>query len=112
MRKLTFLAVIVATCLSGSVFAKEHKKQKDEGELVKWKDVPAAVQTTIQTNAAGAKIVEVHKQTKNGAVIFRGEVKEADGKLMQVAVSDNGTLIKVRPDNSRNKRKHKPLFGS
>jgi hypothetical protein len=38
-------------------------------------------------------------------------VKATDGKWTKVYATEAGTLLKVEPDNARNKRKHKPLFG-
>jgi uncharacterized membrane protein YkoI len=105
------LLTITALALPGSAFAKEHKK-KAAGVRVSRKDVPAAVQTTIQSNAAGGKVTEVDKETVNGVPFYYAEVKGTDRKWMKVYVTETGTLMKVEPDKARNNRKHKPLFGS
>ena len=75
------------------------------------KDVPAPVQTTFQRNTSGGKVKEVEKETVNGQTIYLAEVKGADGKWSKIYVKEAGDLLKVEPDNARNKRKHKPLFG-
>jgi hypothetical protein len=106
----TLLAITALAALPGLAFAKEHKK-KGNGVEVSWKDVPPVVQTTMETNAAGGKVVEVEKETVNGAVFYYGEVKGTDHKWTKVYVTESGALMKVEPDNARNKRKHKPLFG-
>jgi hypothetical protein len=107
----TLLTITALAALPGSAFAKDHV-QKAVGARVSWKDVPAAVQTTIQSNAAGGKVVEVDKETANGVLFYLAEVKGTDGKWTKVYVTDTGTLMKVEADNARNKRKHRPLFGS
>ena len=107
----TLLTITALAALSGSIFAKDHAK-KATGVRVYWKDLPAAVQATIQSNAAGGKVVEVNKETANGVLFYNAEVKGTDRKWMKVYVTDTGTLIKVEPDKARNNRKHKPLFGS
>jgi hypothetical protein len=107
----TLLTLTALTALSGSAFAKDHKK-KAPGVRVSWKNVPAAVQTTIQGNAAGGKVVEVEKDIANGVFFYCAEVKGTDHKWTKVYVTDSGTLMKAEPDNARNNRKHKPLFGS
>lgn len=107
----TLLAITAFAALSGSAFPKSPKK-KAPGVRVSWKDVPAAVQTTIQSNSAGGKVVEVEKAAANGVVFYCAEVKGTDRKWTKVYVGDNGTLMKVEPDNARNNRKHKPLFGT
>ncbi|MEY2482829.1 MAG: hypothetical protein QOK24_1357 [Verrucomicrobiota bacterium] len=104
----TFRAILAVTLFSSPAFAKGTKAP---GEIVKWKEIPAAVQTTIQTSAAGGKVVEVQKIAMNGAFIYCAEVKATDGKWMKVYTTDAGALMKTEPDNARNKRKHKPLFG-
>lgn len=106
----TLLTITALAALAGSAFAKDHKK-KSAGVRVSWKDVPAAVQTTIQSNATGGKVEKVDKETANGVFFYNAEVKGTDRKWMKVYVTDNGTLMKVEPDNARNNRKHKPLFG-
>ena len=107
--KMALTAVLLAT-LCGSVFAKHDKKRPDNA--VEWKAVPTAAQTAIQENANGGKVTEVTKELKNGVTVYRAEVKEHDGKMIKVAVTDTGTLLKVKEDTAKNKRKHKPLFGS
>jgi hypothetical protein len=105
----TFLAILALLFTGGSAFAKSHKKSP--GVSVKLKDVPAPVQTTLQANAAGGKVKEVEKDTVNGQIYYCAEVKGTDGKWSKIYVKEAGDLIKVEPDNARNKRKHKPLFG-
>jgi hypothetical protein len=104
---LLTLAALIA--LADPTFAKNHRTSP--GVIVNWKDVPAAVQATLESNAAGGKVKEVKKETTNGLVFYLAEVKGADGQWTKVYVNDAGTLMKVEPDNARNKRKHKPLFG-
>ena len=105
----TLLMFFVLSVSAASVFAKNHENAS--GITVRWKEVPAPAQTTIQSNAAGGKIREVEKETANGGFVYRAEIKGADGKWTRVYVTDAGALLRVEPDNARNKRKHKPLFG-
>jgi len=106
----TLRVIIVLSALPGLAFAGDHKK-KSTAVQVYWKDVPAAIQATIQSNAAGGKVVEVDKDTVNGVFFYYAEVKGTDRKWTKVYVTESGALLKVEPDNARNKRKHKPLFG-
>jgi uncharacterized membrane protein YkoI len=106
--QMTLAAVLLAT-LCGFDFAKHEKKHPEN--VVEWKVVPAAAQTAIQSNANGGKVTQVQKELKNGVTVYRAEVKEHDGKMIKVSVTDTGTLLKVKEDTAKNKRKHKPLFG-
>jgi hypothetical protein len=107
----TSIAVLVAGALlvlANPVFA---KKRPPPGVAVKWKEVPAAVQSAVQTNAGDAKVKEVRKESANGVVYYFVEIKAADGQWSKIYVKEDGTLMRTEPDNVRNKRKHKPLFG-
>lgn len=104
-----FLSICALLVIDGSAFAKSHRKTP--GVIVKWSELSAPVQATIQTNAAGGKIKEVEKGTANGLIFYCAEVKGTDGKWSKIYVKEAGELIRAEPDNARNKRKHKPLFG-
>lgn len=95
--------------LGNSAFAK--KQRQPSGTVVKWNEVPAVVQATVQTSAGEAKVREVRRDTASGFTFYVAEIKGTDGKWSKVYVRDGGVLIRVEPDNARNKRKHKPLFG-
>jgi hypothetical protein len=99
---LTFL--IAASSLA-------HGKKKSSGTFVPWKEIPAAVQSTIQTGAAGGSVKEVQKIPNPAGFIYCAEVKGTDGKWNKVYTTETGALMKVEPDKARNNRKHKPLFG-
>ena len=106
----------VHTCLlAGALLVSAEpafaKKRPPRGTIVKWKEVPAAVQMTMQTNSGGGKIKEVRQETADGFTFYCAELKGTDGKWSKIYVRDAGALIRVEPDNARNKRKHKPLFG-
>lgn len=105
------LTITLLVALPGLAFAKKDHKKKIAGERVDWKTVPAAAQATIRSNSAGGKVTEVDKETKNGIVLYRAEVKGTDGKRFQVAVSEAGKLMKVKAEDDRRKHKHKGLFG-
>jgi hypothetical protein len=105
-----FLIVALLLTLVSPTFAK--KNRKPPGTIVPWKDVPAPIQTTVQSNAGGGKVKEVEKITAaNGVIFYCVEVKGTDGKWAKIYVNDAGVLVRTEPDNARNKRKHKPLFG-
>jgi hypothetical protein len=70
------------------------------------------VQATIQSNAGAGKVAEVNKTNVKGRLVYLAEVKGTDRNWTKVYVTDTGTLMKVEPDHARNKRKHRPLFGS
>jgi|KBSMisStaDraftv2_1062788.scaffolds.fasta_scaffold1816305_2 hypothetical protein len=107
---LKAILIITATlAIADQSYGKSQRKPP--GVPISWKKVPAGVQATLEGNANGGKIKEVQTGAVNGLVFYCGEVKGTDGKWNKVYVKEDGTLIRVEPDNARNKRKHKPLFG-
>jgi hypothetical protein len=110
MRRAKILSIVlILAAFANPVFAKG--KKKSPGVYVSWRELPSLVQSTIQTAAAGGKIKETQKVTTANGAIYCSEVKGTDGKWTKVYATETGTLLKVEPDNARNKRKHKPLFG-
>jgi hypothetical protein len=108
-RKILVVILALLALVSPAV-AKNHKK--NPSTLVNWRDVPAPVKATIQSNAGAGKVKEIEKDTPaNGAVFYCAEVKGTDGQWTKVYVTEAGVFMKTEPDNARNKRKHKPLFG-
>jgi hypothetical protein len=101
--------LLILAALANPVLAKE--KKKPAGVFVSWREVPSLVQSTVQTAAGGGKIKETQKVTTANGSVYCSEVKGTDGKWTKVYATEAGTLLKVEPDNARNKRKHKPLFG-
>lgn len=109
-RSKFFVTLVLLLAFISPALAK--KSRPAAGPIVPWKDLPAPIQTAIQSNAAGGKVKEVQKIiAADASVIYCAEVKGTDGKWTKVYVKDSGTLLKTEPDNARNKRKHKPLFG-
>jgi hypothetical protein len=107
--RVTLLSLV--TLLAFAVSSHGKGKKKTSGTFVPWKEIPAAVQTTLQTGAAGGTVKEVQKFANNAGFIYCAEVKASDGKWTKVYATDAGALLKVEPDKARNNRKHKPLFG-
>jgi hypothetical protein len=104
------LVILAVFALASPVLAKDHKKNPSVN--VNWKNVPRPIQATIESNAGAGKVKEVEKETAaNGVVFYCAEVKGIDGKWTKIYVNQAGGLMKTEPDNARNKRKHKPLFG-
>jgi hypothetical protein len=108
-RAKIFSVLLIVAAFAGPGLAKD--KRKPAGVFVSWRDVPVLVQSTIQTAAGDGKIKETQKVTTANGSIYCAEVKGTDGKWTKVYATESGKLLKVEPDNARNKRKHKPLFG-
>ena len=97
--KLTVaLAVGSALALPVSSFAKEQKHEETE---LKSSDVPAAVQTVAEKEAAGGKIVRWEKEGKNyEAVIEKG------GKQWGFVIDSSGKVVSKHDESKEKGEKH------
>ncbi len=93
-KKFSLVVAVVALALTLPVFADDDKEEE-----VKLADCPAAVQKTIKENAGTGQVLEVEKETeKDGTVVYEAEVKQSDGKTVEIEVAADGKLIKVEAD--------------
>jgi uncharacterized membrane protein YkoI len=85
--------VLAALVLVG---CKSHEA-KDEVKVA-MADVPAAVKATLDKEAAGGKVTEVEKETKNGKTVYSADVTDKAGKKWDVVVGEDGKLISKEKD--------------
>ena len=74
--------------LGGSAFA--HGKG---GKKVTMDQLPSAVQSTFQKEAAGGQIEELRSEQRSGKTIYEGEVV-SNGKGTELKVSEDGSILK------------------
>jgi len=56
-------------------------------------DVPPAVRSTIEKEAAGGKVTEVEKESKKGKTVYSADVTDKSGHMWDVHVAEDGRLI-------------------
>jgi outer membrane murein-binding lipoprotein Lpp len=61
--------------------------------------VPAAAQKTIDQFAEGEKIHELEMKKKDGLVLYKAEVKKADGSELEITVNGDGKLYKLERED-------------
>ena len=89
------LAVAVGLGLALPALASGNKAEK-----VQLKDCPEAVQKTIKAQAGDGQILEIEKEVKkDGTVVYEAEVKQTDGKKIDVEVAADGKLLKTEQDD-------------
>ena len=67
-------------------------------EEVRLQDLPPAVRTAIEQQAAGGRIVEIEKETKRGEVLFEAEVMKG-GREIEILVSAAGKVLGQEMDD-------------
>jgi len=93
------LAVLGGIAVAG-VIAKE-KEEENEVKMA-FKDVPAAVQKTIQREAMGAAVATVDKEKDGGKTVYEADAK-IDGHNYEIRVGEDGLLLKKALDEEDEK---------
>lgn len=93
------LAVLGGVAVAG-VIAKE--KEEENEVTMAFKDLPAAVQKTIQREAMGAAIETVDKEKDGGKTIYEADAK-IDGHNYEIKVGEDGLLLKKALDDEDEK---------
>ncbi len=73
----------------------EDKEENEKDEKITLDQCPAAVQVTIQAEAAGGTIEEIEKEVKGDVTTYEAEIKK-DGKEIEIKVAADGTLLKKK----------------
>ena len=99
------LIALLMSALTMGLTTPGFSKDKRTREEVLWNDVPAAVQATIQANAAGGKVIAIEKETRRGTVTYEAEVKRSDGKMLGIEVNAAGKLISIEVEEKNEEEK-------
>ena len=93
MRKFTGITVLLALCL-GVSYAQEKKEKS-----LALKDLPPAVQKTIQAELKGGEIRNIGKETEDGVAQYEVETM-LNGKHRDLNVDTKGKLLVVEEETS------------
>jgi uncharacterized membrane protein YkoI len=93
MRKFTGITVLLALCLAVS-YAQEKKEKS-----LALKDLPPAVQKTIQAELKGGEIKNIGKETEDGVAQYEVETV-VNGKHRDLNVDTKGKLLVVEEETS------------
>jgi len=93
MRKFTGITVLLALCL-GVSYAQEKKEKS-----LALKDLPPAVQKTIQAEVKGGEIKNIGKETEDGVAQYEVETV-VNGKHRDLNVDIKGKLLLVEEETS------------
>jgi hypothetical protein len=95
MNRHSLHIALVAIALLFAVTPPVFAKGRGVREKVAWAQLPAAVQATIEKHASGGKVVAIEKRSRRGTVTYTAEVRSPDGKLVDIEVNSDGTLLGI-----------------
>lgn len=72
-------------------------KNKDE-EAIDWAKVPKSVQKTISAYGDGNAAVKIEREIKDGRAVYEAKLKDADGKIIKLKVTDDGKLRQLESE--------------
>ena len=95
--------IIVATAILGitttTAMVYAGDEENETKQKVEMRDLPAAVQKTIQDNLCGGTITETAKETETGKTVYQAHVKKSGGDEVEIKVAEDGKLIGVSKEN-------------
>jgi len=74
------------------------------------RDLPEAVQKTIQQQAAGREVVDIDKETWNNRTVYEVEFAQT-GRNAQIHIADDGSIVKRDEPRTRTTGVGTPIFG-
>jgi uncharacterized membrane protein YkoI len=101
MRKSKVPLLVIGLGVVGTLAFAAWAAQEDE-ERVTLDQVPAAVKATILREAAGGEIKEIEVETEGGQTFYEAEFVR-DGKVIEIKVAPDGTLLKKEEEKHKSK---------
>src|SRR5436305_15097387 len=91
--------IIMATAILGimttGALVYAGDEENENKQKVAMRDLPAAVQKTIQDNLGGGTVTETAKETKGDKTYYEAQVQKSGGEKVEIKVAEDGTLIGV-----------------
>jgi hypothetical protein len=88
-----FAGALALGGFGGTAFAHGQGEEGHAHKKVTMDQLPSAVQSTFQKEAAGGQIEELRSEQRGGKTIYEGEVVQ-NGKGTELQVSENGSILK------------------
>lgn len=73
------------------------------GETKKWEEIPEAVRKTILAHGGKAGPVDKESEKINGKAVYEASVKDKDGSVRDLVVTEDGKLVEIKTDDAANK---------
>jgi hypothetical protein len=86
-------AILGITTTAPLVYA--GAEESENKQKVAMRDLPAAVQKTIQDNLGGGTVTETAKEIKGDKIYYEAQVQKSGGEKVEIKVAEDGTLIGV-----------------
>jgi len=86
-------AILGMTTTAGLVYASDEENETKQ--KVEMRDLPAAVQKTIQENLGGGTVTETAKETKGDETYYEAQIQKSGGEKVEIKVAEDGTLVGV-----------------
>ena len=70
------------------------------GKAVIWADVPAVQKTILANGGKAGQAVDLENEKMNGKAIYEAGVKDKDGSVADLVVTDDGKLVETKHDDA------------
>jgi hypothetical protein len=92
-------AILGITITAGLVYAGDEENETKQ--KVQMRDLPAAVQKTIQDNLGGGTVTETAKETKGDQTYYEAQIQKTGGEKVEIKVAEDGTLVGVGKEEEK-----------
>jgi hypothetical protein len=86
-------AILGITTTAGLVYAGDEENETKQ--KVEMRDLPTAVQKTIQDNLSGGTVTETAKETKGDETYYEAQIQKSGGEKVEIKVAEDGALVGV-----------------
>jgi multidrug efflux pump subunit AcrA (membrane-fusion protein) len=101
-----FAGALALGGLGGSAFAHEKGEEGHAHKELTMDQLPSAVQSTFQKEAAGGQVEELRSEKRGDKTVYEGEVV-SNGKGTELQVSEDGSILKrSAPHDEAMEREH------
>ena len=97
--------IIVATAILGitttAALVYAGDEENETKQKVEMRDLPTAVQKTIQDNLGGGTVTETEKETKGDKTYYEAQVQKSRGEKIEIKVAEDGTLAGIGKEEEK-----------
>jgi uncharacterized membrane protein YkoI len=95
MKTKIIMATVILGITTTATMVYAGDEEKENKQKVEMRDLPAAVQKTIQDNLGGGTVTETVKESEGGRIYYAAEVQKSGSQKVEIKVAEDGNLIGI-----------------
>ena len=95
MKAKIIVTTVILGIMTTAALVYAGDEENENQQKVAIRDLPAAVQKTIQDNLDGGTVTETAKETKGDKTYYEAQVQKSGSEKVEIRVAEDGTLIGI-----------------